>query len=96
MDSQIEPLPLTIVKQEENAPEVTIDSLKWPDSRDMVNNVMEDGILDSTHRELVETSEETAGHANTEVEDEASRLKALATGVRDQDELERDIGRQVG
>ena len=96
MDSQIEPLPLTIVKQEENAPEVTIDSLKWPDSRDTVNNVMEDGILDSTHRELVETSEETPGHANTEVEDEASRLKALATGVRDQDELERDIGRQVG
>ncbi len=28
-------------------------------------------------------------------EDEASRLRALATDVRDQDELERDVGRQV-
>lgn len=27
--------------------------------------------------------------------DEASRLRALATAVRDQDDLERDIGRQV-
>lgn len=28
-------------------------------------------------------------------EDEASRLRALATDVRDQDEMERDVGRQV-
>jgi len=28
-------------------------------------------------------------------EDEASRLRALATDVRDQDDLERDVGRQV-
>lgn len=27
--------------------------------------------------------------------DELSRLKALATGVREQDDLERDVGRQV-
>jgi len=27
--------------------------------------------------------------------DEASRLRALATDVRDQDDLERDVGRQV-
>lgn len=27
--------------------------------------------------------------------DEASRLRALATDVRDQDEMERDVGRQV-
>ena len=27
--------------------------------------------------------------------DEASRLRALATDIRDQDELERDVGRQV-
>ena len=32
---------------------------------------------------------------NVEGEDEASRLRALATDVRNQDDLERDIGRQV-
>jgi hypothetical protein len=30
-----------------------------------------------------------------EEEDELSRLKALATDVREQDDLERDVGRQV-
>ena len=33
--------------------------------------------------------------ANANGNDEASRLRALATEVRDQDDLERDIGRQV-
>ena len=33
---------------------------------------------------------------NEEGEDEANRLRALATDVRNQDDLERDIGRQVG
>ena len=33
---------------------------------------------------------------DTTCEDEASRLKDLATEVRDQGDLERDIGRQVG
>lgn len=33
---------------------------------------------------------------NVEDTDEVSRLKGLATDVRDQDDLERDIGRQVG
>lgn len=31
----------------------------------------------------------------TSILDESDRLKALAAGVRDQDELERNIGRQV-
>lgn len=39
--------------------------------------------------------DETAGNINTQGEDESSRLKALTTEVRDQDDLERDIGRQV-
>jgi hypothetical protein len=30
-----------------------------------------------------------------EDEDELSRLKALATDIREQDDLERDVGRQV-
>lgn len=33
--------------------------------------------------------------ANTVGEDEAIQLEGLATEVRDQDDLERDIGRQV-
>lgn len=32
---------------------------------------------------------------NFHVDDEASRLKDLAADVRDQDDLERDVGRQV-
>lgn len=39
--------------------------------------------------------DETAGNIITQGEDESSRLKALTTEVRDQDDLERDIGRQV-
>lgn len=35
------------------------------------------------------------GQMNVEREDEATRLRALATDVRNQDDLERDIGRQV-
>lgn len=35
------------------------------------------------------------GQMNVEGEDEATRLRALATDVRNQDDLERDIGRQV-
>lgn len=34
-------------------------------------------------------------NADIQGEDEASRLRALAADVRDQDDLERDIGRQV-
>lgn len=36
-----------------------------------------------------------SGQMDVEGEDEATRLRALATDVRNQDDLERDIGRQV-
>lgn len=39
--------------------------------------------------------DETVGNITTQGEDESSRLKALTTEVRDQHDLERDIGRQV-
>lgn len=39
--------------------------------------------------------DETAGNITAQGEDESSRLRALSTEVRDQDDLERDIGRQV-
>lgn len=39
--------------------------------------------------------EETADNITAQGEDESSRLKALTTEVRDQGDLERDIGRQV-
>ena len=35
------------------------------------------------------------GDKETNILDESDRLKALAAGVRDQDELERNIGRRV-
>ena len=37
----------------------------------------------------------SVGDVDLQGGDEASRLRALATDVRDQDDLERDIGRQV-
>lgn len=39
--------------------------------------------------------EDGRAHAHTGDQDEASRLKDLAADVRDQDDLERDVGRQV-
>lgn len=39
--------------------------------------------------------DQTANNITAQGEDESSRLKALTTEVRDQDDLERDIGRQV-
>ena len=40
-------------------------------------------------------SQPSLAHSETLGEDEAARLKGLATEVRDQDDLERDIGRQA-
>lgn len=44
-----------------------------------------------------EDGEPRAQHrdGSVHVDDEASRLKDLAADVRDQDDLERDVGRQV-
>ena len=96
MGSQTESLPSTVVKKEEDVPEVTIDSPKGANGRNITNGVIKDGSLNSPRGGLIEVSEDTATHAGAEGEDEASRLKALATGMRDQDDLERDINRQVG
>ena len=43
----------------------------------------------------LENPESSPSHADSLGQDEASRLKDLATEVRDQDDLERDINRQV-
>ncbi len=43
----------------------------------------------------IENSQSSLIHAGTIGEDEAARLKDLATEVRDQDDLERDVGRQA-
>ena len=50
---------------------------------------------ESISEELIDGSEANTGRDIAQAQDEASRLKNLATGVRDQDDLERDIGRQV-
>lgn len=46
--------------------------------------------------QLPKTVEDNREMTNVKDTDEVNRLKGLATGVRDQDDLERDIGRQVG
>lgn len=55
----------------------------------------EGGTIQIKSESIVEGS--SSGLADLDVQggDEASRLRALATDVRDQDDLERDIGRQV-
>lgn len=54
-------------------------------------------VQDSSHpaEGSFETSQPSLVRGDTLGEDEASRLKELATEVRDQDDLERDIGRQA-
>lgn len=50
---------------------------------------------DAIDGESTKTSQPSLVHSETLGEDEAARLKDLATEVRDQDDLERDIGRQA-
>lgn len=45
--------------------------------------------------EDTEGAQDADNNKETNILDESDRLKALAAGVRDQDELERNIGRQV-
>lgn len=69
-----------------------MDSSKQPTDDDDRNNVQ-----DSVHSaaESYEKPQPSLVRGDTLGEDEASRLKDLATEVRDQDDLERDIGRQA-
>lgn len=57
----------------------------------------DDDVQDSEHLDegIYEKSQPSLIRGDTSGEDEASRLKDLATEIRDQDDLERDIGRQA-
>lgn len=61
--------------------------------------ILKDPIIESenqvTNQKNGEGSNLIIENSDIHGEDEASRLRALATDVRDQDDLERDIGRQV-
>ena len=63
-----------------------------PTIDDDVNNVQDSGHLAEGSYDIPQPS---LARGDTLGEDEASRLKDLATEVRDQDDLERDIGRQA-
>lgn len=51
--------------------------------------------VEETPAKDVEQAQNGNSTQETNILDESHRLKALAAGVRDQDELERNIGRQV-
>lgn len=56
----------------------------------------DDGDTIQVKRESVDEAPSSGvGEVDLHGGDEASRLRALATDVRDQDDLERDVGRQV-
>lgn len=54
-----------------------------------------EGVQQTTSQAFDVESDASASYMSIHGKDEASRLKALATEVRDQNDLERDIGRQV-
>ena len=65
------------------------------DSQEQVSEVLPQADTMAEPESAAERSSAEAKDANVEGEDEASRLRALAADVRDQDDLERDVGRQV-
>lgn len=69
-----------------------MDPSKQPTDNDDTNRVQGTGV--SAHGDY-EKPQPSLLRGDTLGEDEASRLKNLATEVRDQDDLERDIGRQA-
>lgn len=69
-----------------------MDTIKQPINDDGTNDVQEIG---ASAGGGYEKSQPSLLRGDTLGEDEASRLKDLATEVRDQDDLERDIGRQA-
>lgn len=69
-----------------------MNSIKQPASEDDRNDVQENG---HSTEDIGKIFQPSLIRGDTLGEDEASRLKDLATEVRDQDDLERDIGRQA-
>ncbi len=96
MDPQTETLPSIVDIKGEDAPEVEMDHLEAVEGYNAKSVTVNERPTDSSSKGLAATSEESTGHGDARGQDEASRLRSLATDVRDQDDLERDIGRQVG
>ena len=96
MNRQMEALRPVVNSQEEDAPEGQMDHLVAANGHNAEDDVFDDSKVYLSKNEHAETAEESDGHTDSQGQDEASRLRSLATDVRDQDDLERDIGRQVG
>ncbi len=95
MDQQTETPPSNAEKKEKDATEVATNPVATTNGHNTANGVFKDERGDLSYGEPADSSDEGAGHTKAEDQDEASRLKALTTDVRNQDDLERDIGRQV-
>lgn len=67
-----------------------------PPSPVMAGHIKEgDGEQELAHVSISVSSPSEPADSDVHGEDEATRLRALAADVRDQDDLERDVGRQV-
>lgn len=96
MDPQIEALPSIDGKKDEDALEVKKDHAEVSKDQNLRDRILDDRNMEQSGEEYTESTKESAGRIDEQGQDEASRLRSLATHVRDQDDLERDIGRQVG
>lgn len=96
--SLIEVTPTAIMEQKHRAD--TVEPLPTVDEP-ISPKTSRDQVINDADGQRMNGDEETSGLHETPSsslvggEDEASRLRALATDVRDQDDLERDVGRQV-
>lgn len=83
-------------EKEEDVLQLKENYLALPKGQISRDGILDDRTIDPSAKEFSEAPEGSAGRIHEQGQDEESRLRSLATHVRDQDELERDVGRQVG
>ena len=84
------------LEREDDVLQLKEDYLALPKGQISRDGILDDRAIDPSAEEFSEAPEESAGRIHEQGQDEESRLRSLATHVRDQDDLERDVGRQVG
>lgn len=84
------------LEKEDDVPQLKEDYPVLPKGQISGDGILDDRAIDPSAEAFSDAPEESAGRIHEQGQDEESRLRSLATHVRDQDDLERDVGRQVG
>ena len=95
MDHLSKNLPSVADRQVGDAPEFEMGHRAVANGRNTRDSIAGSDRYEIACKDFSESLETNTGQDDAQGQDEASRLKSLATDVRDQDDLERDIGRQV-